>query len=104
MAIFYLILAGVFEIGWTIGMKYSQAFSKAWPSTLTVISSCLSLYFLTLSVKEIPLSTAYAMWTGIGIIGSCIFGIILFEESVSLLKFFFIGCIFIGIIGLKLIK
>ncbi len=104
MGFFYLILAGVLEIGWAIGMKYTDNFTKLVPTALTMISMVLNLYFLSLAMKEIPLGTAYAIWTGFGIIGTCIFGIILFDESISLLKFTFIGCILVGIIGLKLIK
>ena len=104
MAFFYLMVASVFEISWAIGMKYSQGFTKLIPSVVTVISSILSLYFLALSIRGIPLGTAYAIWTGIGMIGTCIFGIILFGESAGILKFVFMGCVFVGIIGLKLIK
>ena len=104
MAFFYLTLAGLFEIGWAVGMKYTDNFTKLIPTSLTILSMLFSLYFLSLAMKEIPLGTAYAIWTGIGIVGTCICGIILFGESTSLLKFTFIGCILVGIIGLKLIK
>ncbi len=104
MAFIFLILAGMLEIGWAVGMKYTNNFTKLMPTSLTVISMIFSLYFLSLAMKDIPLGTAYAIWTGIGIVGTCVLGIILFGESTSILKFIFIGCILVGIIGLKLIK
>jgi quaternary ammonium compound-resistance protein SugE len=104
MAFIFLILAGILEIGWAVGMKYTNNFTKLMPTSLTIISMIFSLYFLSLAMKDIPLGTAYAIWTGIGIVGTCVLGIILFDESTSILKFIFIGCILVGIIGLKLIK
>ena len=104
MALIFLVLAGLLEIGWAVGMKYTDNFTKLVPTSLTIISMIFSLYFLSLAMKEIPLGTAYAIWTGIGIVGTCILGVILFGESTSLLKFIFIACILVGIIGLKLIK
>lgn len=104
MAFIFLILAGILEIGWAVGMKYTNNFTKLMPTSLTIISMIFSLYFLSLAMKDIPLGTAYAIWTGIGIVGTCVLGIILFGESTSILKFIFIGCILVGIIGLKLIK
>jgi quaternary ammonium compound-resistance protein SugE len=104
MAFIFLILAGILEIGWAVGMKYTNNFTKLMPTSLTIMSMIFSLYFLSLAMKDIPLGTAYAIWTGIGIVGTCILGIILFGESTGILKFIFIGCILVGIIGLKLIK
>ena len=104
MAFIFLILAGMLEIGWAVGMKYTNNFTKLMPTSLTVISMIFSLYFLSLAMKDIPLGTAYAIWTGIGIVGTCVLGIILFGESTSILKFIFIGCILVGIIGLKAAK
>jgi quaternary ammonium compound-resistance protein SugE len=104
MAFIFLVLAGILEIGWAVGMKYTDNFTKLAPTSLTILSMIFSLYFLSLAMKEIPLGTAYAIWTGIGIVGTCILGVILFGESTSILKFIFIGCILVGIIGLKLIK
>ncbi len=103
MGYFYLILAGIFEISFAVGMKYTGGFTKLWPSVITIILSCLGLYFLSLALKHIPLGTAYAIWTGMGVIGTTIFGIILFAESTEMLKFIFIALITIGIVGLKLI-
>ena len=103
MAYIYLILAGIFEISFVIGMKYTNGFTKLWQSFITIILSCLGLYFLSLALRQIPLGAAYAMWTGMGVIGTTIFGIILFSESTEILKLFFIALITIGIVGLKLI-
>jgi quaternary ammonium compound-resistance protein SugE len=104
MAFIFLVLAGILEIGWAVGMKYTDNFTKLAPTSLTILSMIFSLYFLSLAMKEIPLGTGYAIWTGIGIVGTCILGVILFGESTSILKFIFIGCILVGIIGLKLIE
>ena len=104
MAFIFLVLAGILEIGWAVGMKYTDNFTKLAPTSLTILSMIFSLYFLSLAMKEIPLGTAYAIWTGIGIVGTCILGVSLFGESTSILKFIFIGCILVGIIGLKLIE
>ena len=104
MAFIFLVLAGILEIGWAVEMKYTDNFTKLAPTSLTILSMIFSLYFLSLAMKEIPLGTAYAIWTGIGIVGTCILGVILFGESTSILKFIFIGCILVGIIGLKLIE
>lgn len=104
MAFIFLVLAGILEIGWAVEMKYTDNFTKLAPTSLTILSMIFSLYFLSLAMKEIPLGTAYKIWTGIGIVGTCILGVILFGESTSILKFIFIGCILVGIIGLKLIE
>lgn len=104
MAWFILFIAGIFEIGWAIGMKYSEGFSKLWPSVFTVISMALSVYLLSLAIKEIPIGTAYAVWTGIGIAGTSIFGILIFNEPTELLKIIFILMILVAIVGLKLIS
>lgn len=99
----YLLIAGLFEISWAIGLKYSHGFTLIIPAVFTIICMILSFYFLALTLKNLPLGTAYAIWTGIGTIGTCIFGVILFKEPVSALKFVCIGLIITGITGLKLI-
>ena len=99
----YLFIAGFFEISWAIGLKMSEGFSNLGISILTIIGMVLSFYFLALALKEIPLGTAYAIWTGIGTIGTVIFGIILFKEPATILRFICIGLILTGIIGLKLL-
>lgn len=102
MAWIYLFLAGLFEIGWVIGMKFSQGFTKLVPSALMIVAMCLSFGFLTLAVKTLPLGTSYAVWTGIGAVGAMIAGIILFGESASVMRIASAGLIVTGIIGLKL--
>ncbi len=103
MAWFFLTLAGIFEIVWAIALKYSEGFSKLWPSVITAVGMAISIYFLSLALKSLPLGVAYSIWTGIGAIGTVILGMILFEESKEVLKIVFILMIVAGIIGLKLI-
>lgn len=98
-----LFIAGLFEISWAIGLKYSHGFTKIIPSILTVIGMIASFYFLALALKSLPLGTAYAVWTGIGTLGTVILGIILFKESATAMRLFCIALIMCGITGLKLI-
>ncbi len=100
---FYLLVAGLFEISWAVGLKFSHGFTQIVPSVLTVIGMIASFYFLALALKNLPLGTAYAIWTGIGTIGTVIFGIILFKEPVSAMRLFCIALIVCGITGLKLL-
>lgn len=102
MSWFILIVAGVFEICWAVGLKYSNGFTKFWPSVFTVISMILSMVLLSFAIKEIPLGTAYAIWTGIGAFGTAILGIFLFSESSEFVRLFFIFLIVAGIAGLKI--
>lgn len=102
MSWFILIVAGLFEICWAVGLKYSNGFTKFWPSVFTVVSMILSMVFLSFSIKEIPLGTAYAIWTGIGAFGTAILGIFLFSESSEFVRLFFIFLIVTGIAGLKI--
>ncbi len=97
-----LFVAGLFEIFWAIGLKYSEGFTKVFPSVLTVFGMIISFYLLSLALKNLPLGTAYAIWTGIGTVGTVIFGIILFKEPVDVMRITFIMLILIGIIGLKI--
>lgn len=101
---FYLLIAGLFEIGWAIGLKMSDGFSKPLVSGLTLVGMVLSYYFLALALKNIPLGTAYAIWTGIGVIGTVIFGIFLFQEPATVMRLICILMILGGIIGLKLVS
>ena len=101
MSWIYLFIAGLFEIGWAIGLKYTEGFTKLYPSIITIIGMILSFYFLSTAVKSIPIGTAYAVWTGIGAVGTAILGIILFGESKEIMRLFFILLIIIGIAGLK---
>jgi quaternary ammonium compound-resistance protein SugE len=98
----YLFLAGVLEIVWAIGLKYTEGFTRLWPSAITIAVAWLSFYLLALAVKTIPLGTAYAVWTGIGAAGVAILGMILFGEPATIARFFFLALIVAGIVGLKL--
>lgn len=99
----YLILAGIFEITWATTMKLSQGFSKALPTLITIIGYIASAIFLSMALKKIPLGSAYAIWTGIGIVGTSVFGVVLFHEMLSGLQILCIGLIVIGVAGLKLL-
>lgn len=99
----YLLIAGIFEIAWAIGMKYTHSFSRFWPSVLVILAMLVSVYFLTLAIKTIPVGTAYAVWTGIGIAGTTLLGILLFQEPVDFLRLVFIFLILVSVVGLKVI-
>ncbi|MBY6038027.1 quaternary ammonium compound efflux SMR transporter SugE [Fictibacillus nanhaiensis] len=101
MAWLYLFIAGIFEIVWAIGLKYTNGFTKLWPSVVTVIGMIISFYFLSLATKILPIGTAYTIWTGIGAAGAVILGIILFGEPKTWMRFVFLAFIITGIIGLK---
>lgn len=99
-----LTVAGLFEIGWAVGLKYSDGFSKPLPSVLTVVAMVSSFWLLSMAMKTIPVGTAYAVWTGIGAVGVAILGMLLFGESREFLR---VACLFLiiaGIIGLKLVS
>ncbi|MFZ2324693.1 MAG: quaternary ammonium compound efflux SMR transporter SugE [Ignavibacteriaceae bacterium] len=96
-----LFIAGLFEVAWAIGLKYTDGFSKFWPSVFTVTCMIISMGLLAYAVKQLPVGTAYAVWTGIGAVGTAILGIILFGESKELIRIFFIFLIVVGIVGLK---
>ena len=97
-----LIIAGLFEIFWAVGLKYTDGFTKLTPSILTILSMLISVWLLSISLKTLPLGTAYAIWVGIGTVGTVIAGIILFNDSVNLLRIISILFIILGIIGLKI--
>jgi quaternary ammonium compound-resistance protein SugE len=97
-----LFVAGLFEVAWAIGLKYTEGFSKLWPSVFTIACMIISMGLLAYAVKHLPIGTAYAIWTGIGAVGTAILGIILFNESKELVRIFFIFLIVVGIIGLKI--
>jgi quaternary ammonium compound-resistance protein SugE len=98
----YLFLAGLFEVGWAVGLKYTAGFTRPLPTLLTVASMIVSLGLLGLALKSLPVGTAYAIWTGIGTIGTAILGIYLFAEPATFARIACIGLIVSGIIGLKL--
>lgn len=97
-----LVLAGILEIAWAVGLKYTQGFTRLWPSVATISAMAVSLALLGIAVRTLPLGTAYAVWTGIGMVGSVLAGILLFGEAASLFRFLCICLILSGIIGLKL--
>ncbi len=102
MAWIYLLLAGLFEIVWAIGLKYTEGFTRLWPTVGTIAAIIISMGLLGLAVRELPIGTAYAIWTGIGAIGAAILGIVLFAEPATALRIGSIGLIVAGVIGLKL--
>ena len=98
----YLVIAGLLEIVWAIGLKYADGFSRFWPSVITALAMVLSVAFLGLAMKSLPVGTAYAIWTGIGAVGTVIMGIILFAEPATAMRLGCVALIVAGIIGLKL--
>jgi quaternary ammonium compound-resistance protein SugE len=102
MAWIYLIFAGLLEVGWAIGLKYSEGFTRLWPSVATVVAMIISIGLLALAAKQLPIGTAYAVWTGIGAVGAVILGIALFNDPATPLRLACVGLILLGIIGLKL--
>ena len=100
---FILFIAGVCEIGWAVGLKYTEGFSRLWPSVGTLVAMAASVVLLGWSLKVLPLGTAYAVWTGIGAVGTAILGIFLFGESREVARLVSIGLIIAGIVGLKLL-
>ncbi|TFY92192.1 quaternary ammonium compound-resistance protein SugE [Pseudomonas kairouanensis] len=97
-----LFFAGLFEVGWAVGLKYTDGFSKPLPTAVTIAAMAISLGLLGLAMKELPLGTAYAIWTGVGAVGTVIAGIILFGESMALFRLASVALIICGLIGLKI--
>ncbi|WP_461630304.1 quaternary ammonium compound efflux SMR transporter SugE [Labilibaculum euxinus] len=97
----YLIIAGLFEAVWAIGLKYAEGFTKFWPSVITIVAMAISLYFLALAIKTLPVGTAYAVWTGIGAFTTAILGVVLFSEPIHFSRIFFLLLLLVSIIGLK---
>ena len=97
-----LFFAGLFEVGWAVGLKYTDGFSKPLPTALTIVAMAISLGLLGLAMKELPLGTAYAIWTGVGAVGTVIAGIILFGESMALFRLASVALIIAGLVGLKM--
>jgi quaternary ammonium compound-resistance protein SugE len=104
MSWIYLLLAGLLEVCWAIGMKYSQGFTRLWPSVFTITTLVASFILLTIAVKNLPVGTAYAVWTGIGILGTTILGMVLLGESRNAARLVCLLLIFIGIVGLKMMN
>lgn len=103
MAWTYLFIAGVLEMGWAIGLKYTEGWTKLGPSVLTVIGMIASFYFLSLALRSLPVGTAYAAWTGIGAVGTAILGMVLFGESRDLIKILCLLLIIGGVAGLRFV-
>ena len=103
MAWIFLFLAGLFEVGWAVGLKYSEGFTRLWPSLATLGCMIVSLGLLGLALRSLPLGTAYAIWTGVGTIGTALFGIALFQDPADVVRLSCIGLIVIGIVGLYLV-
>jgi quaternary ammonium compound-resistance protein SugE len=103
MAWVILVLAGIMEIGWAVGLKYSAGFTRLWPTVATVAAMALSLALLGVAVRTLPLGTAYAVWTGIGTVGTVFAGMLLFGETASVVRLLCVGLILSGIAGLKLV-
>lgn len=97
-----LFFAGLFEVGWAVGLKYSDGFTRPLPTVLTIVAMLVSLGLLGLAMKELPLGTAYAIWTGVGAVGTVIAGIILFGESMALIRLASVALIICGLVGLKM--
>jgi quaternary ammonium compound-resistance protein SugE len=104
MAWMYLFVAGLLEVFWAVSLKYTEGFSKLLPSLMTGAGMISSFYFLSQALKSIPLGTGYAVWTGIGAVGTALLGVALFSESASLPRLACIGLIVAGIVGLKIIS
>ncbi len=102
MSWIYLLLAGLFEIGFALGLKHTDGFTRLWPSLVTAAAAAVSLYLMTLAMRTIPVGTAYAVWTGIGACGVAVMGMLLLGESASPARLACIGLIVAGVIGLKL--
>lgn len=97
-----LVIAGLFEVGWAVGLEYSEGFSRLWPSVLTIVCLAASMLLLARAVESLPLGTAYTVWTGIGAVGAATLGIVLFDEPASLARAGFLSLIVLGVVGLNL--
>jgi quaternary ammonium compound-resistance protein SugE len=98
-----LVVAGLFEIGWAIGLKYTEGFTRLWPTVGTVIAMIVSVLLLGLAMRALPVGTAYAVWTGVGAVGTAILGMVLFGEAATAGRLVSLGLIVAGIVGLKLV-
>ena len=99
-----LIIAGLFEMGWAIGLKYTEGFTRLWPSVATLGAMLVSIVLLGIAMKNLPVGTAYAVWTGVGAVGTAILGIYLFGDSASVARLACLAMIAGGIIGLKVVS
>lgn len=104
MAWVVLVVAGLLEVGWAVGLKYAEGFTRLWPSVATVVALAASMGLLAFALRTLPIGTAYAVWTGIGTVGTAILGIVLFREPATAMRLVCIGLIVAGIVGLKLVS
>ena len=102
MAWVILVLAGLFEVGWAIGLKYTAGFTRLWPTIWTILAMIISLWLLGVAVKSLPVGTAYSIWVGVGAVGTVILGIVLLGEPANAARLISVTLIIAGIIGLKL--
>lgn len=101
MAWLWLIIAGLLETGWAIGLKYTDGFTKLWPSVLTIAGIALSMFLLSVAARTLPIGTAYPIWVGIGAAGAVILGIVLLGEPATFARLFFLALLLVAIVGLK---
>jgi quaternary ammonium compound-resistance protein SugE len=97
-----LVVAGLFEVGWAIGLKYTEGFTRLWPTIWTVLAMILSVGLLGIAMKSLPVGTAYSVWVGVGAVGTVILGIVLLDEPANAARFISVALIVAGIVGLKL--
>lgn len=102
MAWIILVVAGLFEVGWAIGLKYTQGFTRLWPTVWTVVAMIISLWLLGIAMKSLPVGTAYSIWVGVGAVGTVVLGILLLGESANAARLVSVAFIIAGIVGLKL--
>ena len=102
MAWIILVIAGLFEVGWAIGLKYTEGFTRLWPTVWTVMAMIISLWLLGIAMKSLPVGTAYSVWVGVGAVGTVILGIVLLGEPANATRLISVALIIAGIIGLKL--
>ena len=101
MAWVYLVIAGFFEVGFALGLKYSEGFSRLWPTIGMAVAGGISFYLLSIAMKSLPVGTAYAVWTGIGAAGTVVLGILFLKESSDLIRLLSISLIIVGVVGLR---
>jgi len=101
MAWIILVIAGLFEVGWAIGLKYTEGFTRLWPTVGTVLSMIVSLWLLGVAMKSLPVGTAYSVWVGVGSVGTVVLGIVLLGESANAARLISVALIIAGIVGLK---
>ena len=102
MAWITLVIAGLFEVGWAIGLKYTEGFTRLWPTVWTVVAMIISLWLLGIAMKSLPVGTAYSIWVGVGAVGTVVLGIVLLGESANAARLVSVAFIIAGIVGLKL--